>query len=114
MSKFYHGTDKLFDQFEPEYSGYSGSMWLTPCWNLALSYAVGRTGTGYVYEVEYDELGIDSGDCGCIEVKKDLVDKIKIISSRIVDVSECSGRLYEAECGRMVILSSNSKFNAPK
>jgi hypothetical protein len=52
---FYHGSNKLFDKFDSEFSNHNGEIFVSPCHCKSNSVSYTTRKGGYIYTVEIDE-----------------------------------------------------------
>jgi hypothetical protein len=105
---FYHGTNKLFDKFDTEYSNHNDcEIFVSPCHCKSNSLAYLTRKGGYLYTIEIDESNDNfrfskewgNKDCKCRAYTD--VSNFKILK---VERIEYSGKpVFETECGSIAI-----------
>jgi hypothetical protein len=106
---YYHGTNKLFDEFDKSYSLCCGKLYVSPCKEMSLSY-IPRTG-GYLYTLEIDDSNINfeyshengQEDCKCRAYSD--VSNFKIIK---VERVEKNGPVFKCDCGGVSLTLSRN------
>lgn len=113
MSKiFYHGSNKLFDKFDTQFSHHDGEIFVSPCncKSNSLSY-ITRNG-GYLYTIEIDESNTNyrmskewgNSNCQCRAYFD--VSGFKILK---VERIEYNGKpVFETECGSLAMMISRN------
>jgi len=100
MMKYYHGTNKLFNEFNGLYSRYAGKIYISPCRMMALAYT---SGNGYIYEVEISEKDVmnpdEIGECGCLA----FIDTNKLKITGCEKIENNLSAMWQSECGRNIL-----------
>jgi len=113
MSKiFYHGSNKLFDEFATEYSHHGGEIFVSPCHCKLNSTAYLTRKGGYLYTLEIDESNDNfryskewgNDNCRC-RAYSDL-SGFKILK---VERIEYEGKpVFETECGSIAMIMNRN------
>ena len=105
---FYHGSNKLFDKFDIEYSRHNGEIFVSPCHCKLNSTAYLTRKGGYLYTIEIDEsnanfrLSKEWGNDNCECRAYSDVSGFRIIK---VERIEYNGKpVFETGCGSIAMV----------
>jgi hypothetical protein len=105
---FYHGTNKLFDKFDTEYSSHTGEIFVSPCHCKLNSMAYLTRKGGYLYTIEIDDsndnfrLSKEWGNDNCECRAYSDVSNFKILN---VERIEYNGMpVFETGCGSIAMM----------
>ena len=105
---FYHGSNKLFDKFDTQYSSHNGEIFVSPCHCKSNSRAYITRKGGYLYTIEIDDsndnfrLSNEWGNSNCECRAYSAVSNFKILKVERIEYNNIP--VFNTECGNVVMI----------